>query len=265
MSDLFSFPDGVSVGHVVYPPGGVLGPRMQTNLQLVLLHSGSMTIWVDAEPMPVAAHSVTLLLPNHREYFNFAPNEQTEHSWLHIPAATLSPRLLDQLRGLPRQIPLSSDMSGLMQDALRYAQSTLSTTSIILRGFGMQMIALYIAESEFQPGGRASAPVNTALAEARGYIHRHYMHDIALSDIARAAAVSETHLIRLFRQHLGTTPMAYLWEHRVWAGIELLRRTGLSVGEIALRVGFKTSYHFSRRIRLATGFTPMELRQQSWG
>ena len=95
-------------------------------------------------------------------------------------------------------------------------------------------------------------------------MHAHLAEPLTLDMIAMAAAVSPSHLIRLFRQQLNTTPMAYLWERRVGQGIDLLRQTGLSVGEIAKRCGFQTSYHFSRRVRQATGLSPLEVRQQAW-
>src|SRR5215207_64043 len=62
----------VSAGEVVYPPGGRLGPRWQHDAQLVLVHTGSARISVDdAEPTLHRAESVALLLPGHRERFEF--------------------------------------------------------------------------------------------------------------------------------------------------------------------------------------------------
>ena len=92
-----------------------------------------------------------------------------------------------------------------------------------------------------------STPADPAVETARHFIHAHLREPLTLDTIAMAAAVSPPHLIRLFRQQLNTTPMAYLWERRVAQGIDLLRQTGLSVGEIATRCGFQTSYHFSTR------------------
>lgn len=34
-------------GSIVYPSGGQYGPRFQNDLQLVLLHTGSMNIYID--------------------------------------------------------------------------------------------------------------------------------------------------------------------------------------------------------------------------
>src|SRR5207237_610785 len=52
------WPEEVSVGEVIYPPGGAFGPRLQRNLQLIILHSGQMTVWIDDVPhTPLAAQS----------------------------------------------------------------------------------------------------------------------------------------------------------------------------------------------------------------
>jgi AraC family transcriptional regulator of arabinose operon len=58
--------------------------------------------------------------------------------------------------------------------------------------------------------------------------------------------------------------MAYVWRRRVEAGIDLLTHTGLPVSDIAFRVGFKSVYHFSRRISEHTGRSPTTVRRERW-
>jgi transcriptional regulator GlxA family with amidase domain len=86
-----------------------------------------------------------------------------------------------------------------------------------------------------------------------------------LARVARAVHVTPAHLVRRFRAELGVTPMAYLWQRRVGAGIDLLTHSGLPVGEIAARTGFKTVYHFSRRVKAHAGVPPTRLRGERWG
>ena len=88
--------------------------------------------------------------------------------------------------------------------------------------------------------------------------------DVGLTAVAAAAHVTPAHLVRRFRAELGVTPMAYLWRRRVAIGIDLLRNTGLPVGVVAERAGFKSVYHFSRRVHAQAGVPPTEVRRRRW-
>ena len=75
----------LSVGEVVYPPGGRLGPRRQLDVQLVVVHEGSARIEVDGAERPVLRPGWTaLLLPGHRERFAFDAGRPTRHSWVQV-------------------------------------------------------------------------------------------------------------------------------------------------------------------------------------
>jgi hypothetical protein len=50
------WPEEVSVGGVTYQPGGAFGPRLQRNLQLIILHCGQMTVWIDDVPHTCAGY-----------------------------------------------------------------------------------------------------------------------------------------------------------------------------------------------------------------
>jgi len=87
---------------------------------------------------------------------------------------------------------------------------------------------------------------------------------VDLTQVADAAHVTKAHLVRRFRAELGVTPMAYLWQRRVTTGIDLLTSTGLPVSDIARRSGFKSVYHFSRRVKHHAGRPPTEVRAERW-
>lgn len=243
------WPESVNAGEVTYPPGGTLGPRRQHDVQLVLLHSGSMTVWVDGTARHAAARTVSLLLPGHQERFAFDRALPTRHSWMQARVAAPSA----ELRDLPFSLPLSPAMADLERLLLGRAIEPL------LLALGASMLWRYVAEAR-----AAVAPGSAPVESARSFVHDNLAGPLSLRQLARAAGVAPAHLSRLFRAHLGTTPMAYVWERRVDAGVELLTGTGLPVGAIAERCGFQTSFHFARRVRRATGATPTELRRRAW-
>ena len=257
------WPENILVGDVLYPPGGTLGPRIQPSLELVLLHAGEMTVWIDDEKRFAPAGSAAVLFPGHEERFAFAADAETHHTYAHLWLGPLPDDLAQRLHQLPWPLPLSTAMTAMMRDALALRQSTLTTTEAMLRALGMAMLWRYLGEGERLLAGDLGT--HPALQRAQYFVQSHLHETMALEDIAEAAAVSPSHLIRLFRDELQTTPMAWLWEQRVRRGIELLESTGLPVGHIAQQCGFQTSHHFSRRVRALTGLSPSAVRQRAWG
>jgi AraC family transcriptional regulator of arabinose operon len=252
---LLSEIDLVSAGEVVYPPGGRLGPRWQRDVQLVLVHEGSARVAIDGSPpRTIAAGSVGLLLPGHREEFAFAAEEPTRHSWIQARVPEW-PGV-----GIRRVLPLSSALAELVQATIAATRTPLPTAEPLAAALAAAALWRYAGEAESRergPGG--------AVERARTFLHAHLDDsEITLARVARAAHVTPAHLVRRFRAELGITPMAYLWERRVAAGIDLLTHTGLPVGDIATRVGFKSPYHFSRRISEHAGRPPTAVRRERW-
>ncbi|MBZ0289027.1 MAG: AraC family transcriptional regulator [Anaerolineae bacterium] len=258
------WPESVLVGEVVYPPGGVFGPRVQPSIELVIVHEGEMTVWVDDERRYAPANTISILFPGHVERFAFAADRETRHSFMHITVPDLEESLNARLRRLPWLLPLSPRMSGWAHEALALRRSTLPTAPEMLKALAALMLWRFIGEGERALGSQSDDVPHPAFERARQFIQAHLHEPLTLEAIAAAAAVSPSHLIRLFQSALQTTPIAYLWECRVASGVEMLENTGLPVGMIAERCGFQTSYHFSRRVRQRTGLSPLEVRRRAW-
>jgi AraC-like DNA-binding protein len=258
LSEIDLRPVRISVGEVVYPPGGRLGPRWQHDVELVLVHTGSARIAVDDDPpLVLLPESVALLLPGHRESFEFDSGEHTHHSWVQL---RLEGSVPEEVEHAPRVQPASTALTGLVREAVSVARTPLATAEQVAASLAEGAVWRYVGESDAHAGGRAGT------AElARRQLDLHLADpDINLERVAAAVHVTPAHLVRRFRLELGTTPMAYLWQSRVAAGIDQLTNTGLPVGEIARRCGFKTVYHFSRRVKQATGLPPTEVRRRGW-
>jgi len=248
-------------GSVVYPPGGTYGPRKQVEIQLILLHRGSMRIEVDDVACRYGPGQMILLTPNHRVSIAFAEAEETWHRWV-----TVNPDVLDEhaaafLEQIPASLPQSENMNALLDVLVNLQRQGLSVDSSVQHSLARAAFQLYALES--RKGAAAGKP--SAIAYVKSFVQENYSDGLTLGRLAAAARMTPGHLVRVFKQHEGTTPMEYVWQYRLERGVELLRTTGLLVGEVAERCGFKTSYHFARRVKAETGSTPTQIRWAHWG
>lgn len=255
-------PDRVTYGEIIYPPGGTLGPRPQRYYQLVIVYSGTMTAQIDGVSVFAGANTVTFLAPGHSITFLFATEQATHHAWVHIALPELAEEVQQRLLQSVQVIPLSLWMKQLMAQLLDLRTATLPTAAEITQLIAAQMLWLYLGEAEqHSVTGRASVQI-ASVEKAQHYINAYFHEPLTLAQIAQTVSLSPAHLIRLFRQQVGITPLEYVWRQRVKIGVELLEQTGLTVKEIAAYCGFKSSFHFSRRVKETIGLTPTQVRQR---
>lgn len=95
------------------------------------------------------------------------------------------------------------------------------------------------------------------------YIEHNYSHPISVNDIASSAAISRSHLYRIFVQELGMTPNDYLTRYRISIACDLLRINNISISEVAFSSGFSDPLYFSRVFKRVTGTTPSSYAQSS--
>jgi AraC-like DNA-binding protein len=81
-----------------------------------------------------------------------------------------------------------------------------------------------------------------------------------LDELARASSLSKFHFLRLFTATFALTPMAYADGCRVERGKQLLRHSGLSIGQTAERLGFDSQSAFAKMFRRHVGVTPRVFR-----
>ena len=115
------------------------------------------------------------------------------------------------------------------------------------------------------PGGISAAKEKTRRELARRadraqqYILRAYPDaSLDIAAIANEACLSSYHLIRVFKELTGQTPMRYLKLTRLSAARRLLRDAGYPVAKAAHAVGYKDRAAFSRAFTAEYDFAPSE-------
>lgn len=98
------------------------------------------------------------------------------------------------------------------------------------------------------------------LTQARDYIHAHSGERPSLNDVAAAAGVHPSTLVRVFRAHYGCSPGEYLRNARLEAAKSALLSSDRTIADIALEAGFYDQSHFTTAFRRYTGMTPARFR-----
>lgn len=114
--------------------------------------------------------------------------------------------------------------------------------------------------SALRPGTRRE--LMKRLFRARDFAASCYGDPLRLSDLARVACLSPSHLLRSFREAFGMTPHQFIQRRRLLAAHHLLRTSGRSVTEICLQVGFESLGTFSTLFRQRFGIAPSALRKK---
>ncbi|WP_165662527.1 AraC family transcriptional regulator [Oceanimonas sp. MB9] len=105
------------------------------------------------------------------------------------------------------------------------------------------------------------APVPKRLRQLADYLDAHSLEEVSLDELCCQCGYSAGHLVRVFRQHFGITPHAYLLNRRVQHGQRQLK-AGVPIAEVALNMGFSDQAHFQRTFKRLVAATPAQYRSK---
>ena len=107
----------------------------------------------------------------------------------------------------------------------------------------------------------SSSGGNTLDKKIRSYIDANIYNDISLDKIAAEFGITKMHVIRVFKQKFGTTPIQYILDRKISISKSLLTGTVMPIKEIASLLRYSNTQHFSGSFKKAVGCTPNKYRQ----
>ena len=127
------------------------------------------------------------------------------------------------------------------------------------------LISLYFSKlgdvaGFFGHAGIAAGTQPTLGRRMADYIERSYTHGISPQVVSEHFYINQSYAARVFRRDMGTSLTAYIRKIRLDNAKRLLRNTTISVGSIALNVGYADANYFTRLFVRETGMTPTEYR-----
>ena len=82
-----------------------------------------------------------------------------------------------------------------------------------------------------------------------------------IEELCTTVGISHSHLLRLFKDAYGVTPITYLTQRRMAHARELFSETALSVASVAYSCGFEDEFHFMKCFKRDTGMTALAYRK----
>ncbi|MGD9865832.1 MAG: helix-turn-helix transcriptional regulator [Pseudodonghicola sp.] len=235
----------------------------EPRVEVSIIFDGGLDLIVDGKHRSVRAPCVSMQAYETDLVVATEGRGLTRTAWCHFRADRLSTSDWDILRGLPSAMPIPGMMPSLFNGALSLQEHDDTPdpagdlTSIVRNSIGRSILAEYcrcaIARSSHAIVPRSVRAAKQAIDAASG-------EELNLAQLAEIAGVNRSYLVGLFKKYVGQTPIQYLWAKRVEQGLHLLKTTSLSIEDIAQHCGFKSSSHFSRSIKEATGSPPSKLR-----
>ena len=143
-----------------------------------------------------------------------------------------------------------------LHQALAAKAPTMHCESLLLLAI-RHLIRMHVEKRKDVLGvGRENSIVN----QVKDYIAARYAEDISLADLAALTSRSPFHVARIFSSAVGLPPHAYLESVRVQHAREFLR-SGMTLVDTALAIGYPDQSHFTHRFRRHTGITPGRYRR----
>ncbi|MGX7126319.1 AraC family transcriptional regulator [Enterococcus viikkiensis] len=94
------------------------------------------------------------------------------------------------------------------------------------------------------------------------YIDDTMSENISINQISKFNNIDRTYLYKLFKTHKGMGPSEYIQELKMQKACSLLRKSSLTITEIAYETGFSSSSYFSKFFHAKLGNSPSTYRKQ---
>ncbi len=126
-------------------------------------------------------------------------------------------------------------------------------------------LGMLLVREVLRTSAAALVPVTSRPEELRRllvHVDRGFQLSPSVKDLSAMIGRSRSHVLKLFRQHLGVSAKEYIVGRQLKEARELLLSTTLPISEVGKTVGQTDPYHFSKLFRRHVGLPPREFREQ---
>lgn len=230
----------------------------RSDYYLLYLSEGELSVTLGEDEYRAGAGSVILFPKNKRYRYRYAGGDTLCYYWVHF-TGSYAEQFLTECGFAPLPFFKRSERESSATAKFRRLFDLYEEQSVLqnhLLSCALEQLLLSIALTI------EKHPKTVHLEKSLRYIHSAYHTDIRIPELAKMENLSHSRYITLFREQTGLSPTAYLIGLRLRIACELLQTTDLSVGEIALTVGYSDAHFFSKLFKKHLGLSPKQYRQE---
>lgn len=235
--------------------------------QCVLWHIRSGRIRVAVDDYSCEARSGGLLfLPAGSSLSAYALSTELELVSLNFAAAVgfMPNRPWNELLKFPVDLgETPAEAESLLGELLALDERQSLARSILQQAGLIRLIGLLV--DRHLPASPADVPLSAdpRVNQAIAYITGDSARMPSVGELADLVRLSESHLRKLFLEHVGMPPQSFILRIKMEQAKRLLAEGGERISDIADRLGFRDPNYFTRQFRQHTGMSPKRYRDQT--
>lgn len=196
-----------------------------------------------------------------QSYSAISPHPFTKY-WCHFTAKVGEQNLFDMVQLPPfLDAPNSQVLKKLFESLITNSQSSNITAVLKTKAVLLEILAFYMDNTPLDQIYMSDSTPIDRLRHVVHYIETHLGENITVEQLANLAHFHPNYFIRLFKTHLGSSPLHYINRLKLEKAKLLMQSTSMNATEIASTVGFHDLFYFSNQFKKYTGFSPSEYKK----
>jgi AraC-like DNA-binding protein len=184
--------------------------------------------------------------------------------WVHFLGDDVN-YYLDRIPRVGQPIPIEHSARDEAVRLFRYCLDALHEgyglpTLIYAAQATQHILSLLLYRNQSLPMEQHAGTQRSSIEAAIEYMQNNLNENLRLEDFARAAGMSISHFSARFRRQTGQSPIAYFIQLRMRLACRLLDLSGKPVKTVAMEIGYRDPYYFSRLFKKSMGISPEKYR-----
>lgn len=243
-------------------PKHAFGPAIRPHYLFHFILDGKGKFSADGQTYLLNQGQGFLITPGQSTYYIADPENPWTYCWFGFDGYEAKAILKNC--GLSREQPIYQDQSGgKLSESIQMMIAEFEQTPT---GEYAVLSALYRAFSCMEQQKKTADHFyeKNYSEQASKFIQNNFGYDIKINDIAKHIGIDRTYLYKSFIQDYGISPQQYLIRFRLSVACSLLRKTDMTITEIAYSCGFKDTPAFYKHFKHYYAMTPLDYRGREY-